>query len=144
MGFGGWPLPDDEPLLRVQTFAQLLAGLEEGDKLLCHVNAGPGARIAADAGVALLDGEGPETPQFDPVATSQRLGYLVENGGDDLLDIPLVEVRVLFRKTQDQLRLGHRPCFPPVARVLPLRGTALPRATVTVPRKRRQRQGKLL
>ena len=35
-----------------------------------HVDAGPGARIAADAGVALLDGERPETAQLDPVAAS--------------------------------------------------------------------------
>src|SRR5580700_8998198 len=91
----------------VQAVAQLLAGLEERDVLLADLDAVAGARVAADARLASLDRERAKAAQLDPVAARQRPRDLVEDRGDDDLDIALIEVRVAFRKPLDQLRFRH-------------------------------------
>src|SRR5579863_2434425 len=91
----------------VQPVAQLLAGLEERDVLLADIDTVAGARIAPDAGVAALDRERPETTQLDPVTARQGQGDLIEDRGHDDLHIALVEMRVVFSKPLDELRLRH-------------------------------------
>src|SRR5207237_5475404 len=65
------------------------------------------ARVAPDAGIAALDREGAEAAQLDPIAARQGRADLVEDGGDDDLDIALVEMRVGFSKPLHELRFGH-------------------------------------
>src|SRR4029077_6060741 len=91
----------------IEAVAQLLAGLEEGDVLLGDLDAVAGARIAPDPGIAALHRKGAETAQLDPVAARQRRGDLVENSGDDRLDIALIEMRVGLCEALNELRLGH-------------------------------------
>jgi len=86
------------PRRLVQPVAQLLAGLEKRDVLLGDLDAVAGARVATDAGIAALDREGAEAAQLDPVATRQSRGDLVEDRGDDDLDVALIKVRVGFGK----------------------------------------------
>src|ERR1700733_1473929 len=91
----------------VQPVAQLLAGLEERDVLLADRNAVAGARVAPDARVAALHRERAETAQLDAVAARQRRRDLVEDRGDDDLDIALVQMRVALREPLDELRFRH-------------------------------------
>jgi hypothetical protein len=63
----------------VETVAQLLTGLEEGDVLLGDLDAVAGARVAPDPGIPPLDRKGPEAAQLDPVAARQRSGDLAED-----------------------------------------------------------------
>src|SRR5215469_8633235 len=93
--------------LMVQPVAQLLAGLEEWDVLFADRDAVAGARVAANASVALLDRERPKAAQLDPITARQRRGDLVKNRGDDDLDIALIEMRVAFRKPLDEFRFRH-------------------------------------
>jgi hypothetical protein len=54
-----------------------------------------------------LTEESAEAAQFHPVAARERRGDLIEDGGDDALDIPLIEMRIGFRQAGNQLGLGH-------------------------------------
>src|SRR5690606_28902689 len=76
--------------LRIQALAKLLAGLEERRLLGLDLNGLAGSRIAAGAGLAVLDRERAEAPQFDPVAARERLGDLVEDRRDDPLHVALI------------------------------------------------------
>src|SRR5262245_56896665 len=81
-------------VLAVEALAQVLTGLEERHELLGHGHGGAGAGIAADAWGAMLDSEGAEAPELDPVAARQRLDDLVENDVDDTLDVSVIEMLV--------------------------------------------------
>src|SRR6266567_3192333 len=91
----------------IEAVAQLLAGLEEGDVLFGDLHAVAGARVAPDSGIAALDRKGAKAAQFDPIAAGQRCADLVEDGGNDRLDIALVEMRVRLCEALNELRLGH-------------------------------------
>jgi hypothetical protein len=56
----------------------------------------------------MLDGERTETTQFHPVATRQRRHDLIEYRVHNVLDIPLVEMRVVLGDTLNQFGLDHR------------------------------------
>src|SRR5260370_31598496 len=92
---------------RVQTVAQVLAGLEERDVLLVGPRAVAGARVAAETRIAALHGKGAEAAQLDAVAARQGGADLVENCGHDQLDIALIEMRVKLGQTLDEFRLRH-------------------------------------
>ena len=68
--------------------------LNTRDGLLRHRHGLPGARIAAGPRAPPLDGERTEAAQLHPVAAPQRLGDLVEDRIDDILDIALIEMRI--------------------------------------------------
>ena len=87
----------------VEAQAHLLAGLEDGNRLLGHRHGGAGARVAAPPRLPALDRERTEAPQLDPVAPRQGVGDRVEDRVDDVLDVALVEVRVLLGDLEDQL-----------------------------------------
>src|SRR3954451_12825316 len=91
----------------IHPLAQLLARLEIRHRLPRHRNGGAGARGPPGAGIPPLGREGAEAAQFHPVATRQGGGDLVEDGGDDQLDIRLAQMRILGRELRDQLALGH-------------------------------------
>jgi hypothetical protein len=54
-----------------------------------------------------LDREGAEAAQLHPVAPGQGRGDLLEDGGDDPLDIPVVEMRIELADPKDEFGLGH-------------------------------------
>ena len=83
---------------RVKPDTKLFAGLKIGDVFLRDRDLIACARIAAHAGWPVLDRKRPETAQLDAIAARQRGRDLVEDRGDDALDITLVKMRVGFRK----------------------------------------------
>ena len=72
------------------------------DDLLVNGHGRAGPRVAPDAALALLDGKGPETAQFDTVAIGERPDDFIEDGVDDILDIPLIQVRIAIRDALDE------------------------------------------
>jgi len=74
------------------------------------VSAGTG--IPAGAGRAMLHREGTETTQLDPVAARERRDDLVEDRVHDILNIPLVEVRVVLGNTLNEFGFDHREVKP--------------------------------
>src|SRR2546423_9334505 len=75
-----------------------------------------GARIAAGARRAVLDREGAEAAQFDAIAARERGGDLAEHGVHDILDVALIEVRVLPGDTLNELGFDHRSRRPLLTR----------------------------
>ena len=80
----------------VEPQPHFLAGLEDRDDLFGDRHGFARARIAAGAGIPLLDRERAEAAQFDPVASRQGVGDRVENRVDDVLDVALIQMRVLL------------------------------------------------
>src|SRR5262249_16095619 len=71
-----------------------------------------GPRVAAGPRRAVLDGEGAEAAQLDPIAARHGRDDLTENGVDDVFHVALVEMRVLRRDALHELGLDHRCCRP--------------------------------
>src|SRR3954451_3713984 len=89
---------NDRSLLRrslVEPLAHFLAGLEERHGFLVDRDMRAGARVAAGARGAVLHRERAEAAQLDAVAACERGGDLAEHGIHDVLDIALIEVRIL-------------------------------------------------
>src|SRR5438477_2186709 len=100
------------PVLAVQAFAHFLAGLEERHALLVDRHMGTGAWIAPRTGRTVLDRERAKTAQLDAVAAGQRSDDLIENRVHDILDIPLIEVRVVLGNALNEFGFDHRECYP--------------------------------
>jgi len=64
---------------------------------------GAGARIAPRARRAMLDRESAEAAQLDAVAARQGSDDLIENRVHNVLDIPLVEVRIVLGNALNKL-----------------------------------------
>jgi hypothetical protein len=85
---GTWCLPQRCLLVCSRTSAcllkqvQFLAGLEADGFSGGDRDFGAGSGIAADAGLAWLDGEDAEASELDPVAGDERLFHAVEDGVD--------------------------------------------------------------
>jgi len=90
-------------IIAVKPLAHFLARLEERDALLIDRHMGAGTRIASGAGGAMLDRERAEAAQLDTVAARERSNDLIEDRVHDILDIPLVEVRVVLGNTLNKL-----------------------------------------
>jgi hypothetical protein len=71
-----------------------------------------GAWIAAGAGRTVLDRERAETAQLDAVAARQRRDDLIEDRVDYVLDIPLVQMRVVLGDTLNKFGFDHRDWDP--------------------------------
>src|SRR2546430_7068887 len=71
-----------------------------------------GARIAAGAGGTMLHRKRTECTQLDPVATRQRGDDLIENRVHNVLDIPLVEMRVVLGDALNKFGFDHRDWDP--------------------------------
>src|SRR5690606_12262768 len=93
----------------VEAKTHLLARLEDGNPLRGNIDGLARAGVAADAGVAVLARQGAEPAQFGPVTACERAGDLLENRVDDVLDIALIEVRILLGNPHDELGLDHIP-----------------------------------
>src|SRR4029079_2272948 len=88
----------DESLDRralVQPLAHFLAGLEERHGLLRDRDMRAGARVASALRGAVRDRKRAEAAQLDAVAACERGRDLAKDGVDDVLDVALVQVRVL-------------------------------------------------
>jgi hypothetical protein len=64
---------------------------------------GAGARITPGACGAVLDGERAKAAQFHTVAAGKRGNNFIEDRVDDVLDVALIEVRVLRGNMLDKL-----------------------------------------
>src|SRR5579863_203194 len=96
------------PAIAVQPFTHFLAGLEKRHALLIHRHMRTRPRIAAGTGGAMLYRKSAKTTQFDPIAPRQSGDDLIENCVNDILDIPLVEVRVMLGDTLNEFGFDHR------------------------------------
>src|SRR6185312_1147606 len=107
-------------IVAVQPLAHFLARLEERNAFLIDRHMGTGARVAAGPRGTMFHGERAETAQLDPVAARQRSHDLIEDRIHDILDIPLIEVRVVLGNALNEFRFDHkelrtrkrRPSFP--------------------------------
>ena len=104
--------PASGAAVAVQPFAHFLARLEERDALLIDRHMGAGTWIAAGARRAVLHRERAETAQLDPVAARQRSDDLIEDRVHDILDIPLVKMRVVLGDTLNKFGFDHRDWDP--------------------------------
>ena len=95
-------------IIAVQPLAHFLAGLEERHALLVDRDMGAGPRVAARPRWTMLDREGAKTTQFDPVAARERSHDLVEDRVHDVLDVPLVEVRVVLGNALNEFGFDHQ------------------------------------
>ena len=96
----------------VQPFTHFLAGLEKRHAFLIHRNVGAGTWIAAGASRAVLHRECTKTAQLDPIAARQGSDDLIEDRVHNVLDIPLVKVRVMLGDTLDEFGFDHRDLGP--------------------------------
>src|SRR6202008_4557917 len=99
-------------LVAVEALAHFLAGLEERHALLVDRHMLAGTRIAAGTGRAMLHRESAKTAQLDAVATRQRRDDFIENRIHNVLDVPLVEVRVVLGDTLNKFGFDHRKWDP--------------------------------
>src|SRR5262249_16011180 len=113
MGGRLFAAPKQHSTVAVQALAHFLAGIEERHGFLVDRDARAGARVAAFARRPLLDRERPEAAQFDGVGARQGSGVLGQDGVDDILDIPLVKVRILRCDPLNELGFDH--CGRPLA-----------------------------
>src|SRR3982750_4481230 len=89
---------NDRSLLRrglVQPLAHFLAGLEERHGFLIDRNMRAGARIAPGTRRAMFHRERAEAAQLHAVAARERGRDLTEHGIHDVLDVALIEMRIL-------------------------------------------------
>src|SRR3954447_7925243 len=100
---------DQEPLCLawVEAAVHVAAGLEGRNDLFGHRDLGAIARVSSHARVPLLDREHAKAAQFNPIPLRQRGRDRVQNGVDDGLHVPLVQVRVLLGDPLNQFRLDH-------------------------------------
>src|SRR4051794_1336260 len=82
--------------LAIQPFAHFLAGLEERHAFLIDRHMSAGARIAARTGRPVLHREGAEAAQLNAITARQGGDDLAQNGIHDILDVALVEMRILL------------------------------------------------
>ena len=60
----------------------------------------------------MLDRERAETAQLDPVAARQSRDDLIQDRVHDILDIPLIEVRVVLGDALNKFGFDHRDWDP--------------------------------
>jgi len=99
-------------MIAVQPLAHFLAGLEERNALLIDGYMGAGSWIAPRACRAMLDREGTEAAQLDAVAACESRYDLFENRIHNVLDIPLVQMRVVLGDTLNKFGFDHREIGP--------------------------------
>src|SRR5665213_4348755 len=111
--------------LCVQPLAHFLAGLEERHVFLRHRDLGARAWISSRPRRTVLDRERTKATQLHPVAARHCLGDLLEDRVHYVLDVALVEVRILLGDPLDQFRFDHcaapRRLLVPATRTLPNR-----------------------
>ncbi len=96
----------------------LLACPERGNDPLGDGNGVTRARVAACASLALLDHEGAEAAKLNSLALCKSITDRIQDRIDDLLDVTLIQMRILLGELHDQFgfeHIGRRflvwPCF---------------------------------
>jgi len=77
-----------------QPFAQFLAGAEKRYALLLDRHGLARARISPLTRGPHLDGERAETAKLHAVAVGKRGGDFIQYGGNDALDVAVIEMRI--------------------------------------------------
>ena len=93
--------------IAVNPLAQFLARLEMRHMFRCQRNRIACFWVPADTRWAVMQGETPEAPDFDPLSGCQRLTHLFQQAFHGQLDIFIVKMTVLGRKNFDKFRLCH-------------------------------------
>ncbi len=99
-------------MVAVQPLAHFLASLEERNALLIDGHMGAGAWIAPCASRTMLDREGTEAAQLDAITAREGRYDLFENRIHNVLDIPLVQMRVVLGDTLNKFGFDHREIGP--------------------------------
>ena len=99
-------------MVAVQPLAHFLARFEERDALLVDGHMGAGARIAPCARRAVLYRKSTETAQLDAVTARKGRDDLFENRVHNVLDIPLVKMRVVLGDALNKFGFDHREIGP--------------------------------
>jgi hypothetical protein len=99
-------------MVPIQPLTHFLAGLEERNALLIDGDMGAGARIAPCTCRAMLDRESTEAAQLDAVTAREGRYDLFENRIHNVLDIPLVQMRVVLGDTLNKFGFDHREIGP--------------------------------
>ena len=99
-------------MVAIQPLTHFLAGLEERNALLVDRNMGAGAWIATSARGAVLHRESAEAAQLDAVSARECRNDLLENRIHNVLDIPLVKMRVVLGDTLNKFGFDHREIGP--------------------------------
>jgi len=87
----------------VEPLAHFFARFEERDYFLPHRHDAASSWITAPSPLPNFDRKSSEPAQLNAVATSHRADDLIENGIDDILNVALVEVRVLVCDALDEV-----------------------------------------
>ena len=72
--------------------------LKEGDVFLGHTDRFAGPGIPPNPGIPTLHRERPKAAKFHPLTIGKGGCDFIENSGNHAFDVPLVEMRVLFRE----------------------------------------------
>ena len=99
-------------MVAIQPLTHFLAGLEERNALLVDRDMSAGARIATGACGAVLHRESTEAAQLDAVSARKCRYDLLENRIHNVLDIPLVQMRVVLGDTLNKFGFDHREIGP--------------------------------
>lgn len=99
-------------MVAVQPLTHFLAGLEERNALLVDGDMGASAGITPGACRAMLDREGTEAAQLDAITAREGRYDLFENRIHNVLDIPLVQMRVVLGDTLNKFGFDHREIGP--------------------------------
>jgi hypothetical protein len=93
--------------LFVQPRVQEFAGPEVGDDLGRDFDCGAGAGILAEARAAVLDEEGAKASDLDSISPGKCVADGREDGFDNALNVPTLEMRVQLCHPSHQFRLRH-------------------------------------
>jgi hypothetical protein len=99
-------------MIAIQPLAHFLAGLEERNALLVDGHMCASARITPGAGRSVLYRESAEAAQLDAITARERRYDLLENRIHNVLDIPLVQMRVVLGDTLNKFGFDHRVIGP--------------------------------
>lgn len=99
-------------MVAIQPLAHFLAGFEERNALLIDRDMGASTRIATGTCRAVLHRKGTEAAQLDAVTARESRYDLFENRIHNILDIPLVQMRVVLGDTLNKFGFDHREIGP--------------------------------
>src|SRR5262245_40872359 len=86
----------------VEPLAHFLARFEKRHRLFVDRHMGAGTRVPPRTGRPMLDREGAEAAQFDPVALRHCGGDLAKDGVDDVLNVALIKMGILACNTLNE------------------------------------------
>src|SRR4029077_20010002 len=85
----------------------MLPGPEAGDDLGGDFDSGAGAGVLPEARAAVLDGEAAKASDLDSISPGKCVADGREDGFDNALNVPVLEMRVQLCHPSHQFRLRH-------------------------------------